>query len=206
MARAPARSYGPGPLAGHRLGLARRPARLQVVVVRAAGLARLAGELLPARALRRRPGRRRSASTGAQIAANGSFGSQPTCATVSWAPPTSSVRLSSLRQQRIGARRARAGTRARATLPPAPARRGRSRSGRRGRRSRRAASRARARPRDAADQLLVALLPEGQQVRLPAPGRGDVGDEAVVGAVQPALGEVTVADRGARDLARRSAA
>ena len=30
---------------------------------------------------------------GAQIAVNGSFGSQPTCATVSWAPPTSSVRL-----------------------------------------------------------------------------------------------------------------
>ena len=55
----------------------------------------------------------------------------------------------------------------------------------------------------AADQLLVALLPEVHQVRVPAPGRGDVRGEAVVGAVEPALAEVAVADRGAGDLARQ---
>ena len=55
-----------------------------------------------------------------------------------------------------------------------------------------------------ADQLLVALLPELHQVRVPAPGRGDVRGEAVVGAVEPALGEVAVADRRARHLAREA--
>ena len=40
---------------------------------------------------------------------------------------------------------------------------------------------------------------------MPAPGRGDVGGEAVVGAVEPALGEVAVADRRPRHLAARGA-
>ena len=55
----------------------------------------------------------------------------------------------------------------------------------------------------AADQLLVALIPEREQVGVPAPRRGDVGDEAVVGPVEVALGEVAVADRRAGELARQ---
>src|SRR5262249_22492443 len=56
----------------------------------------------------------------------------------------------------------------------------------------------------AADQHLVALLPELHQVRVPARGRGDVRGEAVVGAIEPALAEVAVANRGAGHLARQA--
>src|SRR5262249_5539921 len=52
----------------------------------------------------------------------------------------------------------------------------------------------------AADQLLVSLPPESQQVGVPAPGGGDVGEEAVVGAIQVAVRKVAVADRGAGAL------
>src|SRR5262249_15261189 len=54
------------------------------------------------------------------------------------------------------------------------------------------------------DQDVVALLPESEQVAVPAPGRGDVGDEAVVRAVEVALGEVAVADRGTGELSRQA--
>ena len=43
-----------------------------------------------------------------------------------------------------------------------------------------------------------------EHVRLPAPRRADVGHEAVLGPVEPAGGEVAVADHGARELAREA--
>src|SRR4051812_20040455 len=52
------------------------------------------------------------------------------------------------------------------------------------------------------DQLLVALLPEGEQMRVPAPRGGDVREKAVVGPVQVALREVAIADRRASELPR----
>ena len=54
----------PGALARHRLHLAGEPARLQVVVVTAPGVAGLAGEVLPAGVARDRLGRRPCASLG----------------------------------------------------------------------------------------------------------------------------------------------
>src|SRR3954462_15306249 len=53
----------------------------------------------------------------------------------------------------------------------------------------------------AADQLLVGLVPELEQMGVPAPGGGDVGDEAVVGPVEVALGEIAVADGRPGELA-----
>jgi hypothetical protein len=52
----------------------------------------------------------------------------------------------------------------------------------------------------AADQLLVSLLPELEQVGVPAPRRGDVRDEAVVGSIEITLGEIPVADRRPGEL------
>ena len=121
--------------------------------------------------------------------------------TVSWAPPTSSVRLKILREHRVRAAE-RVRKLERVQLAPAPARGIAAVAV--GEAVDRGAQRVeRELVPGAADQLLIALGPEFEQVRLPAPGRADVGEEAVVRAVEPALGEVAITDHGAGELARQ---
>ena len=193
--RAPA---PPRALAAHRLGPALQPVGLEVVVVGAGGVAGLAGEHLPARAVGvgrvgdHPPARRPDRFVGV-VGVVGDLADRLLGA----AGPQAAVEQPA--QQRVGlAERVR--ELHLVDLAPAPA----------------LGVGAEALLEvvegagqgfqhelvpGAADQLLVAFLPERHQVRVPAPGRGDVGREAVVGAVEPALAEVAVADRRARHLA-----
>ena len=198
------RSACQGAFAGHGCISAAAPARLEVVVVRAPRLARLARELLPARASGRgqvgdhppagRPDRLERVVRVPADLADGLLAAADLRRAVEEPAPVPG-----------SPRRARAGSSSSWTLPQRqPAGSSPKRSARSSRR--RAASRARASSQERPISSSIALLPERQHVRLPAPGRGDVGHEAVVGAVEPALGEVAVADRRARHLAARSAA
>ena len=105
------------------------------------------------------------------------------------------------RQQPGWRRRARAGTRARGPRP-SPIPQDRRRTGPRARRARRAGSRARARP---TSHPTSSGSPSVQSAsRWDCQRQGDVtcAHEAVVRAVEPTLGEVAVADRQPRHLAR----
>ena len=170
-----------------------QPVGLQVVVVGAGGVAGLAGEHLPARALGRgrvgdhAPARRPDGFVGV-VGVVGDLADRLLGAAGAEAAVEQAVAAAGW------PRRAGAGTPSRGRWPQ------RQPSGSGPKRSPRSSRAPRQRLQHElvpgpADQLLVAFLPELHQVRVPAPGRGDVRGEAVVGAVEPALAEVAVADR-----------
>src|SRR5665811_198201 len=173
----------PGTLAGHRLGAAVEPVGLEVVVVPAGGVAGLAGEHLPARALRvgrvgdHAPARRPDRAVGV-------VGVVGDLAHGLLRPAGAQAAVEQPPQQRVGlAERVRELH----LVDPAPAPGLRVGAEALAEVVEGAAQRLQHElVPGAADQLLVAFLPEQHQVRVPAPGRGDVRGEAVVGAVEPA--------------------
>src|SRR4029077_11714579 len=190
----------PRALTGHRLGTALQPVGLEVVVVGTRGMAGLAGEHLPTRPIRIRrvadhaPARRPDRLVGVVGVvgdlAHGLLRAAGAPAAIEQSP-----------QQRIGFAE-RMGELHLVDVAPAPA------LGVGAEAIAEVVERAGQRLQyelvpGAADQPLVAFLPEVHQVRVPAPGRGDVRREAVVSAVEPALAEVPVANRRAGNLARQ---